>query len=37
MGTTFEGIFDQGSCSKFGRLVHRDGSIYIGEMKDFKK
>ena len=37
LGTTFEGVFDQGKCSSFGRLVDKDGNIYLGEMRDFKK
>jgi hypothetical protein len=37
LGTVFEGVFDMGQCAKFGRLLYRDGSIYLGEMLDFKK
>ncbi len=37
LGTTFEGLFDEGKCSNFGRLTSKDGSVYLGEMKDFKK
>lgn len=37
LGTTFEGQFEEGKCSSFGRLISKDGSIYLGEMRDFKK
>jgi hypothetical protein len=33
----YEGVFEHGKCAKFGRLVYRDGSIYLGEMKEFKR
>lgn len=36
-GTVYEGVFEKGRCAKFGRLVYRDGSLYLGEMKDFKR
>ena len=36
-GTVFEGVFEEGHCSKFGRLIYKDGSIYLGEQKDFKR
>ncbi len=32
LGTTYEGVFEQGKCAKFGRLIYRDKSIYLGEM-----
>ena len=33
----YEGVFEHGKCAKFGRLVYRDGSIYLGEMSEFKR
>lgn len=36
-GTVYEGVFEGGKCAKFGRLRYRYGTIYLGEMKDFKR
>ena len=31
-GTVYEGMFEEGKCAKFGRLIYKDGSTYLGEM-----
>ena len=36
-GNIYEGVFEEGRCAKFGKLIYRDGSTYLGEMKDFKR
>ena len=36
-GAVYEGVFEAGKCGKFGRLRYRDGGVYLGEMKDFRR
>ena len=35
-GTVFTGIFIDGKCPKFGRIITEEHDIYEGEVEDFK-